>query len=363
MNTESTELYEQLISGDTDSIEPKSEAEAHLLNMTRNGVGQGEGSSGVTEPRSRIEAYLKAMIENGIPGGGSGSGAGGGSASIDVTAAVGQTIIVKEVDASGKPTKWESADYQPRTHGKEVVELLPNTTASFVEEAGGFMVECDFEFVSGNVYSINWNGVVYNCVGTALEGVCGVGNIAAVTGTGDTGEPFFAVVDGGMMICVPLDGSAELVIGVSGEVHETIDKNYLPSDILYGNAEYTRNPFDIQKWYYQETYTSDLFGITTDWVDTPITKKQFERLLEVFSTQPIYIRGFDGIGEWVYENGALIEPYEFDGVWRLRYMRFRFLTQAQIYLYNLSIRWSDENNCMQRRCELSEELIVSTIVV
>lgn len=32
---------------------------------------------------------------------------------IDVTAQVGQTIIVKEVDANGKPTKWESADYPP----------------------------------------------------------------------------------------------------------------------------------------------------------------------------------------------------------------------------------------------------------
>lgn len=34
-----------------------------------------------------------------------------GGADIDVTAAVGQTIIVKEVDANGKPTKWEGADY------------------------------------------------------------------------------------------------------------------------------------------------------------------------------------------------------------------------------------------------------------
>lgn len=39
-----------------------------------------------------------------------GGGSGGGSANIDVTAQVGQTIIVKEVDASGKPTKWEAAD-------------------------------------------------------------------------------------------------------------------------------------------------------------------------------------------------------------------------------------------------------------
>ena len=42
-----------------------------------------------------------------------------GGASIDVTAEVGQTIIVKEVDINNKPTKWEATDYQPRTHWKE----------------------------------------------------------------------------------------------------------------------------------------------------------------------------------------------------------------------------------------------------
>lgn len=36
---------------------------------------------------------------------------GGGGADIDVVAEVGQTIIVKEVDENGKPTKWESADF------------------------------------------------------------------------------------------------------------------------------------------------------------------------------------------------------------------------------------------------------------
>ena len=46
-----------------------------------------------------------------------------GGADIDVTAEVGQTIIVKEVDENGKPTKWESADY-PLT----VNEIIPQTT-------------------------------------------------------------------------------------------------------------------------------------------------------------------------------------------------------------------------------------------
>lgn len=40
-----------------------------------------------------------------------GGGGSGGSASIDVTASVGQTIVVEEVDATGKPTKWKAADF------------------------------------------------------------------------------------------------------------------------------------------------------------------------------------------------------------------------------------------------------------
>lgn len=41
----------------------------------------------------------------------SGSGGGGGGADIDVIAEAGQIIRVKAVDADGKPTEWESAEY------------------------------------------------------------------------------------------------------------------------------------------------------------------------------------------------------------------------------------------------------------
>ena len=60
---------------------------------------------------------------------GGGSGGSGGGTSIDVTAEVGQTIVVKEVDENGKPAKWESAEYQPRTHWSEDVigDLVPHT--------------------------------------------------------------------------------------------------------------------------------------------------------------------------------------------------------------------------------------------
>ena len=52
---------------------------------------------------------------------------GNSDASIDVTAKVGQTIVVKEVDANGKPTAWESAEYQPRTHWEETITIKGET--------------------------------------------------------------------------------------------------------------------------------------------------------------------------------------------------------------------------------------------
>ena len=74
------------------------------------------------EPITREEIFLSK-----IKGGNGGSGGTGGGASIDVTAKVGQTIVVKEVDANGKPTAWESAEYQPRTHWEETTTIKGDT--------------------------------------------------------------------------------------------------------------------------------------------------------------------------------------------------------------------------------------------
>ncbi len=81
---------------------------------------------------------------------------------IDVTAEVGQTIVVEEVDASGKPTKWKAADYQPRTHYSEVEEnvLLEETVAEFTEENEGFVM-LNGTFAAGDTYKVVWNGTEY----------------------------------------------------------------------------------------------------------------------------------------------------------------------------------------------------------
>lgn len=64
------------------------------------------------------------------------TGGGSGGTSIDVTAEVGQTIVVKEIDADGKPTKWESADFPKQGYTinitREEIEAIEDGTYTIV---------------------------------------------------------------------------------------------------------------------------------------------------------------------------------------------------------------------------------------
>ena len=270
----------------------------------------------------------EAALKTDIPAGGGG---------VDVTAEVGQTIVVKEVDSNGKPTKWEAVDYQPKTHGKEIAELLPNTQAFFVEEEGMFMVECDFTLTVGNTYTINWNGTPYTCVAFDMDGA-GVGNAEAVAGTGDSGEPFFAGVVDGMLFALPLDGSTELVIGVSGEIFKTIDKSYLPSDAVYGYPKYSHSAFDIEQYCYMEAGQVNLFDVTSGFVNTALTREHFKVLEEVFKNQIVFVSSMN----------AFLKPSINGDAWQMHHEHIRLtlgvVTAART---TMQIRWSDTDNCVQ----------------
>lgn len=163
---------------------------------------------------------------------------GGGSASIDVTAEVGQTIIVKEVDASGKPTKWESADYQPRTHWSEVVQgdLVPHTAFTPVlNEAFQMLLYPlpSFDFEAGKTYTVIFDGVEYT--GTAAAGVysglpfVSVGN-TALHGV-QSAEPFIVakITDMNMLSVICLGEEESHTIRIIGEktVYNKIPYEYL----------------------------------------------------------------------------------------------------------------------------------------
>lgn len=157
------------------------------------------------------------------------SGGGGGSG-ISVTAEVGQTIIVKAVDSNGKPTEWEAADYQPRTHWSEEVEVLPETTVEFDPDSGDFFLP-KFDLEAGKEYTVNYNGTEY--VSTCIEadpdaGLLALGNIPRITETGDNGLPFvivYSVYEEGRLMAA-LDGSETVTLSI-------VQKNYTPIPVEY----------------------------------------------------------------------------------------------------------------------------------
>ena len=88
------------------------------------------------------------------------------------TASVGQTIIVKEVDENGKPTAWEAADYQPRTHYENYTEVVPETVVTVEDSFGNF--EPAFTIVEGKLYRVTVDGVVYEVYASEVEGFLGI---------------------------------------------------------------------------------------------------------------------------------------------------------------------------------------------
>ena len=170
-------------------------------------------------------------------------GSGGGS--INVTAEVGQTIVVKEVDADGKPTAWESADYQPRTHWSEfgTVTIMPETTVEIDPDNGAGYVFVDFVLETGKAYTIKYNGVEYpDCTGMQVDMGLAFGNLGAEDESFPVTEhPFILIspeedVDGDgvvdyAVIVIPLDGSESVTLSIEGEeeIAHKIPKKYVPT--------------------------------------------------------------------------------------------------------------------------------------
>lgn len=165
----------------------------------------------------------------------------------------GQTIIVKEVDENGKPTKWESADYQPRTHWTEFDEILPETTIECVEMDvdedgvgdGLFMGALpDILLAEGSECNVIYNGVAYRCkLLKAGEDesttTYAMGNLGAVTGGENTGEPFiiqfaYNKIDVAWENAIlSLDGSASVTLSIVEIKHTHIPTQYVTNAFPY----------------------------------------------------------------------------------------------------------------------------------
>lgn len=171
---------------------------------------------------------------------------GGGGANIDVVASVGQTIVVEEVDADGKPTKWKAADYQERTHWSEEgkVQVLACEThisklnATYGAYVFGLSFNAHLDSIPlTSVYSVEYDGVEYkNLAAVELQGMRFFGNLYflnSLFGTSfeNTGEPFILGGDSTGMMMLTLDSQETthaVKIYINGTYHHPLDMCYFP---------------------------------------------------------------------------------------------------------------------------------------
>lgn len=106
--------------------------------------------------------------------------------------------------------------------------ILEETTFTEISENFTFTPK---EIMAGRVYSVEWNGVKYDCTSFEVDGYILIGNMQILGGE-NTGEPFLIFPAGGM--AAPIDGSTTVTLSIYG-VYKVIHKlsdEYIPESIL-----------------------------------------------------------------------------------------------------------------------------------
>lgn len=256
---------------------------------------------------------------------------GGG---VDVTASVGQTIVVKEVDADGKPTKWEAVEHQEKICGVEDAYFVQDATAEFVyAEDGGvvfYVATIPFTgtFEEGNTYTVLIDGVKYETSYNA--DVNAIGNMG-LFGYEDTGEPFIIGdnKDGTAMILYTAE-ITQATISILGSKINTIDPKYMPTP--YG----ARMVFDIEELVTELT-DSSVENISTTEQEVPnMTMGKFYILYSLAETKAVPIYGQNSL-----HGQSSVSKNDDNVQCAFNYSR---VTGAGIYEYTVIFKLYNETN-------------------
>ncbi len=157
---------------------------------------------------------------------------------------------------SGGVSSWNELADRPFYSEVAVGTVLAETSPAFNEDASAFILTDSIRVITGEGYTVNWNGTEYTCVCVEVDSGDGImaqalGNLAAIGGE-DTGEPFFIIVTpdeltaetGFSAIIYPLDGSTELNISITGmtEVVHQIPAKYLSHRSIDVHFSVSANP-------------------------------------------------------------------------------------------------------------------------
>ena len=127
-----------------------------------------------------------------------------------------------------------------------MVDILPEAVYEIDPDSGSYEGVADVPLTVGKTYTVKYNGVDYPCVCSTMDlgGVTAyaLGNLSAMMGEGDTGEPFvfLAIPDAGSFGLYPLDGSAFVTLSIRGEIKvvHKLAAEYMTEGIPYAE------PFD-----------------------------------------------------------------------------------------------------------------------
>ena len=123
------------------------------------------------------------------------------------------------------------------------------------DDNGDMYISQLFELAGGETYTVTWNGTAYQCTAQKFEengqSMVMVGNIAAVDGSGDTGEPFVLAstdlyaASGVYGMAMPLDGSASATVSIRGNVETVgeLDSKYIQTS-LYNAVKNCVKPYE-----------------------------------------------------------------------------------------------------------------------
>lgn len=138
----------------------------------------------------------------------------------------------------GAQSDWNAAEGEPghilnRTHYTEVknAEIYSDTGLVPDPDMGMIVVSESIPVTVGEEYTVKWNGVDHTCTCVTVDGSASILGNMVIDGGEDTGEPFCIITysDQGMSALVPLDGSEQVAVSISGslvDVHE-LDEKYI----------------------------------------------------------------------------------------------------------------------------------------